>query len=354
MSDQYDSRNLHQEPFTINNQLFVLGNPVVNAQTLEQLVHALDQLGLNQPIVIINPEATTVPNFEDMLSNLIQNNRSRQFVNVTTDDKYRFMNMSDEELNRLVDDLLLKNPVLDREVMLDMYMGIRARAQALYSLEHLCHERDELWNLHCANPSSTEGSERYAELVGTLIPQAQSYYDWVCNKLKELDELPKIKEGVELPVVQSEKTIEEPEKITDAAVSSETTDTVCTASENAIDAQPVFEDTGLTDIVIDDAEHHRIWGPWNSIMHMQMPLSSAKELVSKPGYAGLVAQQRDVEFDGKRYQAVEPEFLIALGIEVYPDGLPIVYTELGTFKRVGYNHNQPLNNLQYWYPKPKF
>lgn len=182
-----DLRNLDKEPFVIQNRVYVLGNPVVNSQTLEQLVYALDQLGDKQPIVIINPEAQSIPNFDTMLSNLIQNNRSRQVVNVTSVDKYKFKDLTDSQLEELVKQAVSNNPSIDYDKMFEIYQGLRIRAQSLYYLDNLSKERDAIWAYHCANPSSNEGVERYSELQYKLIPEAQSYYDFVCNKLKELD-----------------------------------------------------------------------------------------------------------------------------------------------------------------------
>lgn len=350
MSDSLDLRSANKEPFIINNQIYVLGNPTIQAQTLEQLIYVLDQLGAEQPVVIINPQANTVPDFDQKLSQLIQNNRRTQPQNRTTADKYRFKDLGDAELRSMAESTCQQNPVLDLDNMLDMYLGLRARAQALYALDQLCQERDSLWAAHCANPASPEGAGRYLELQSQLIPQAQQNYEGICLRLQEMDSQ-QVKESKRVV----SKTIEEkPVQQQQSSVLESNTSTLPTAaivSANTTEREDV-SDSGLI-FVTGVSSSVPLWGPWRSPRYMKMPLNLAKNLASSPTYAGLREQQRDVEFDGRRYKAVEPEYLLSLGIDLVADGLPIVYTDIGTFKRVGYS-NEPLNNLKYWYPRPKF
>lgn len=355
MNDSLDLRNLNKEPFVVNNQIYVLGTPVVSAQTLEQLIYALDQLGSEKPIIIINPQATTVPQFDQRLAELIQNNRRTQPHNQTTDDKYRFKDMTDADLQSIVEETCLKNPMLNKNNLFSMYQGLRTRAQALFNLDTLSKERDALWAAHCANPSSSEGSERYAELQYELIPQAQQVYDGVCQQLQSLDEV-YAKQNKQ--TTQASQNDTHPTPITPVAATSSVPKTILhtqedcavVAAKEEVVETPENLQLSNTDTLADVTVH--IWGPWTSIDYMQIPLSVAKNIASSPAYEGLRVQQRDVIFEDKAYKAVEPSYLIALGIDLIPDGLPVVYTDIGTFKRVGVS-SEPMNNVKYWYPTPK-
>lgn len=350
MNDSVDARKLNEEPFKIGNQMYILGNPVIPTQTLEQLVYVLDQLGEGQPIIIINPQAQTVPDFQNKLAQLIQNNRRMQPQNVTTNDKYRFKDLSDQELRDMVRDLCSANPSLDFDNMLDMYQGLRARAQALYQVDLLVAERDKLWSEHCANPDNPAGSERYGELVYQLIPQAQAYYQGICQQLQELDE--KSATIKKQPVTLGNHRVEVQDAKTSPTVAA--TSSVSEHINNTQTTDAIKEelplDTGLS-CATEVSQDIKITGEWLKPRYYKMPLSVAKSIVNSPAYAGLKQQQQDVVFEGVSYKAVEPEFLLALGIPLYQDGIPIVYTEIGTFKRVG-NSNQSFLNQSYWFPAP--
>ena len=349
MNDSIDTRKMNEEPFKIGNQLYILGNPVIPTQTLEQLVYVLDQLGEGQPVVIINPQAQTVPDFQDKLAQLIQNNRRMQPQNVTTNDKYRFKDLSDQELQDMVRDLCSANPSLDFDSMLNMYQGLRFRAQALYQVDLLIAERDKLWSEHCANPDNPAGSERYGELVYQLIPQAQAYYQRICEQLQELDEKSATIKKQPVTLANHKTEVTDSKEPPLAATSSVSEHSNNTQQTNATKEELPL-DTGLSCAtgVINSA---KITGEWLKPRYYKMPLSVAKSIVDSPTYAGLKQQQRDVVFDGVSYKAVEPEFLLALGIPLYQDGIPVVYTEMGTFKRVG-NSNQSFLNQNYWFPTP--
>lgn len=351
-----DLTTADKSPIRINNQLYVLGSPIINTQTLEQLVYVLDQLGAEQPVVIINPEAATVPDFDEKLAQLIQNNRRVQPRVVTASDRYKFKDMSDAELEEIVKGIISTNVALDFDSTLYMYQGLRARAQHLFYLDNLIQERDYLWSQHCANPDDNSGSARYAELAYTLIPQAQANYESICKQLQELDNQQAL-ERKQNPIPHQLV-----EKDTKTAPSSVSQITNCTSAKNCTDCATTEitpKPPGGINIVekkIEEPEPSNIPNvmitpEWLKPRYMQLPLSVAKSMISGPAYSRLCQQQHDVMEDGVTYKAVEPEYLLALGISIFPDGVPIVYTKLGTFKRVG-NSNVPLSNLAYWYPKP--
>lgn len=343
-----DSRNLNKEPFVVNNQVYILGNPIINAHTLDQLVYILDQLGERQPVVIINPEANTVPDFEEKLSNLIQNNRQVQPWNVTTNDKYRFKDMSDADLEEYVKQECARSGQ-DYSVTLYTYQGLRVRAQRLFALDELCRERDELWAAHCANPDSPDGSARYGQLVGELIPQAQADYDLVVKQLQEWDEyrVAHLEKRVEPPAKEPEP---EPTLVQQSSVTETIQHTQLeNANVAAVKNEPV--DSGIQLVNTGEVEDRAPWGPWLDPAYLKLPITIAKQQVNSGANIPFKRQQQDVEFGGKVWHAVPLYYLLALGIELVADGLPVCYTEYGTFCRVG-NSNVPANNLKYWRPQP--
>lgn len=340
MNDSIQMSDLSQ-PFVINNQVFVLGQPAISVDTLEQLVQHLDKLGYGQPVVIINPQAQVIPNFDAALSNLIQNNRARQVYNVTSEDRYKFREFTDEQIFSMVENDLQHYPTQDRQLTLDMYNNLRIRAEALFGLDSMIRERDQIWAYHCANPMSNEGFERYQELQTLQIPQQQAYYNFVCSRLQEIEaQLNSQRSNVAAPVAVNSNVIPNTSTIKQESLAANVETHTATTSNNN------------NTVSVQCNKQARIWAPWLSPDYLLMPLSVAKNMLNTPMYSGLANQQHDCIVDGVTYKAVEPEYLIALGIPVYPDGLPIVYSETGKFKRVG-TSNQPINNLDYWYPEPR-
>ena len=353
MSGEVDLNQADKVPFVIDNQVFVLGNPVISTNTLSQLVQVLDDLGQGQPIVIISPEANSVPNFDTMVSGLIQNNRKVVQANVTSTDKYAFKDATPAELEQMVATAAASNPAVDPVGLLNLYQGLKARAEALFRYDQCCLERDGLWQFHCANPESTEGSERYSYLHYTLIPQALAEYQAICAQLEV--------EEAKYQKSQREHVKNNPAPVA-PVVSPVSTSVAATSSVSYVNnytpkvaatVAAVPENSGLTNAgsVTSEGWEPPIWSPWLSVKWLKMPLKQAFAQANSPAYEGLRAQQRDVEFEGVRYKAVHPGYLLALGIPVYPDGLPIVYTELGKFKRVGIS-NVPYSKVSYWYPEP--
>lgn len=331
-------------PFVINNQVFVVGNPVIPVDTLEQLVQHLDHLGAGQPIVIINPQAQAIPGFDAALSNLIQNNRTRQVYNVTSEDRYKFREFTDEQIFNMAESDLRQYPGLDRDLTYEMYSRLKIRAEALYALDMMIRERDQIWAYHCANPQSNEGFSRYQELQNLQIPQQQAYYNSVCARLQEIESLLSVQRADIAARVAAMSVVTNNTNTVNAETRAANVETRAANVESVTVNTNTVNTTANTDV--------RIWAPWLSVDYLLMPLEAARSMLDTPMYSGLRNQQHDCVVDNVTYKAVEPEYLIALGIPVYPDGLPIVYTELGKFKRVG-TSNQPLTNLDYWYPVPR-
>jgi len=311
----------------VKNNIYVLGRPVVAVPTLELLVQALDRAGEQQPIVIISPEATTIPDLSDRLSTLIQNNRRVQPMNVTTEDRYHFMNTTDDELKQLT--ASITDPE-EQAAMLYIYQGIRARSQVRYSLDMSIRERDVLWSRHCANPYSNEGSERYCELVNNLIPQYEAEFNRINTELQRLD----------AEQAKRHKTVAPVQTSSEVKVS--VTATVETATSAAVVSHTVSATGSLSDL----------YSLWKSPSFLKLPFNLAEDMSRSPAYAEIDKQQKDITVNGRNYKAVPLPILIALGIPTFTDGVPVVYTDNGKFKRVGTADVSPLN-LKYWYPTPE-
>lgn len=339
MSDTIDLRNLENNSITVNNRIYVLGNPVISTQTLEQLVYALDQLGESTPVVIVNPEQSVIPDFDNRLSELIQQNRRTQPLNNTSADRYAFKDLTDVQLDALADTDSKAHPDWNAAILRETYYGLRERARALYYVDGLAKERDQLWALHCANPNSNEGSERYAEIVYKLIPEAQAVYNQIVARLETLN--PQQQDKI------AEKTTEMQQSSvtgTNNVTHQETASTLLVGESVEEElVQPLSKSTNTEN-------KQKPWGSWLNPVYYKMPLSVAKELTQST-YKPLVAQQKNVEWEGRVWQAVPAEYILALGISVVYDGVPICYTQYGTFKRVGKSSVSP-GNLNYWYPKP--
>lgn len=339
MPDMLNLKNISpNEPITIHNRLYVLGNPIVSAQTLEQLVYALDQVGDTAPIVIVNPEATTIPNFSERVRELIQNNRRSQPVNNTSTDRYTFCNLSDAQLQHLAEVDCKMHSTWNLDIQVKLYHGLRDRARALYEVDALAQERDQLWAAHCANPNSPTGSERYSQIVYQLLPQAQARYSQIVQYLEDLSK--QQESGINSTEMQ-QSSVPEVNNVTQQ-------ETASTQLSN--DSAEDKSDEPLSTPGYIDSDR-KPWITWLQPDYFVMPLEFAERLV-KSEYQTLVQQQQDVIVQGQRWEAVQPKYLIALGIPIIYDNVPVCYTKQGTFRRIGQS-TVPPTNVRYWYPTPQ-
>ena len=333
-----------EQTFQIQNKVYCLGNPVVTVETLESLVNAMNACGdATRPIVIINPTAETIPNFDELLANYIEHNLLGNSNKVTT--SYMLHAAVDDEIKALAEEQYRKDgtPV---EYSIEMYTLIREQSTIKSNIDALSAEADALWRAHCANPNSMEGSDRYVEVTTVLLPQAQKALDEITAKISALP--PPVREPI--PVV-TQHTIELPVQ-----------------QSTIIEAKPVNDDLPPWDIdepaTIDEtvsatipvepwvdqlsADGVSITENWLSADKLVMPLAAAKEKAQSQGYVAIRNQQLK-QIPG--YKSVPLEYLLMLGVPVYPDGTTIVYTRAGEFMRVGEANVSVLNN-NYWYPRP--
>ena len=341
--------NLKEEKtFQINNIVYVLGSPVIPVETLEQLAYSLSQQDAgNRPIVIINPQANTVPNFDKMLENYIENyTAGKQRQNVTT--SYAFELSSDEEIESLVKQQFQDIQSPDAQQQISIYQTIRRQSQIKHSLANYQEEASELWRQHCINPNATEGSERYAELVYQLMPQAEQELNQVSELLSHLNSGIRIQKSFQQSVENtpeqavSSKPEEEirakPDPVIELAQSSEI------ENESVSESQVDYENLELK------FTNTCLCGEWRDAAMKQMPETAALNMSQSVNYQKFQAQQ---SIDVPGYKPVELWVLCQLGIPLYPDGIPIVYTVDGKFQRVG-NSDRSVLDTNYWFPRPIF
>lgn len=339
-----------EKTFQINNIVYVLGSPVVSVEMLEQLAYSLSQQDAgNRPIVIINPQANTVPDFDKMLENYIENyTAGKQRQNVTT--SYAFELSSDEEIETLVKQQFQDMQSPNAQQQISIYKTIRRQSQIKHSLANYQEEASELWRQHCINPSATEGSERYAELVYQLMPQAEQELKDISERLTQLNSGVRTELPIQQPVENHVESTPEP------VVETVPEPVVETVPEPVVQEEPIVEQEASPEPQIEETSSDLTFkklclcAEWRDAAVKQMPEGAARNMTQSVNYQKFQAQQ-SIEVPG--YQAVELWVLCQLGIPMYPDGLPIVYTVDGKFQRVGKSDRSVLDT-SYWFPRPIF
>ena len=339
-----------EKTFQINNIVYVLGSPVVSVEMLEQLAYSLSQQDAgNRPIVIINPQANTVPDFDKMLENYIENyTAGKQRQTVTT--SYAFELSSDEEIETLVKQQFQDIQSPNAQQQISIYKTIRRQSQIKHSLATYQEEASELWRQHCINPNATEGSERYAELVYQLMPQAEQELKDISERLAQLNSGVRTELPIQQPVENRVETTPEP------VVETVPEPVIETVPEPVVQEEPIVEQEASPEPQIEEMSSDLTFkklclcAEWRDAAVKQMPEGAARNMTQSVNYQKFQAQQ-SIEVPG--YQAVELWVLCQLGIPMYPDGLPIVYTVDGKFQRVGKSDRSVLDT-SYWFPRPIF
>lgn len=374
-----------ENSFQIQNNVYCFGNPVITVDTLQQLVSALQEHGeTNRPIVIINPQANTIPNFDSMLENFISNEITVKPASIVT--KYMLQNATDEQICEFAEQQYKPENGLSLDYLITMYTLIREQSNLRGTLDDLKAESDSLWKQHCLNPESDTGSERYGDIVYNIVPAVNTQLREVTHKLDTLSDWFTEPEVKYTPKHQSDITEPEPivqdTDIVTVQKSPDVTDTVepvCELDtvlqnidnnipdtvpvEPVIVPEPSVQDTPIPDFTADDTEVTVVQTPhnilpggttitlkWLNSKLRVMPLSIARNRAQEPGYIAIRNQQESAP---KEYIPVSLEYLLMLGIPIYPDGVPVVYTKSGEFMRVG-TSEIPMNNTKYWFPRPMF
>ena len=301
----------NQSQIQIQNKIFTLGSPVTPADTLDQLLYVFQQMGVTErPIVIINPVGDALPDLANLLENYIEN--AMQGAYTTQRTTYLFQDYTDEQI---VDwaNTQYQSGGASLDYWIETGKAIREQSRLKIELDKANARRDELWKQHCLHPESGEGSEEYSYITYTVIPQIEAS---IKNVTDAMGKIPKDLNNGSEPVKQ--EIVENP-------------------VEN-VDTTLEMSGTGKPDI--------RMSSPSRLIM----PLSIAKQLADKPENQAFKKQQQQ-EVPG--YVTVPIEYLIALGIKMYADGVPVVFTKSGKFRRVGTSQVSPIAS-SYWYPTPRY
>ena len=335
-----------EQTFQIQNKVYCLGNPVVTVATLESLVNAMTACGdATRPIVIINPIAKTIPNFDELLENYIEHNLLGNSNKVTT--SYMLHAAVDDEIRTLAEEQYRKDgtPI---EYSIEMYTLIREQSTIKGNIAALSAEADALWRAHCANPNSMEGSDRYVEVTTVLLPQAQQALDEITAKIAALP--PPVREPIPVaPQANTEPQVQQPTITETKPVADDLPpwdiDEPDTVAETVPAPISIPVDHWVDQLSTDGVS---ITEKWLSADKLVMPLAAAKEKAQSQGYVAIRNQQLK-QIPG--YKSVPLEYLLMLGVPVFPDGTTIVYTRAGEFMRVGKADVSILNN-NYWFPRP--
>lgn len=320
-----------QTQIQIQNKVFTLGSPVTHADTLNQLLHLFEQQGIeSRPIVIINPVEDSLPNLEQLLENYIENAMQGTLVKQRT--TYMFQDASDEEIYNWAKSQYRSDEVQTVDSLIETGMAIREQSRLKRDLDTANARRDELWKQHCLNPESDAGSAEYADITYNAIPRIEQA---IQDVTKRMGSIPRdLRKGYIQEPVQA--VVENPVEIVENHEES-----VKTNVENlveTVDTTLEMTGTGKPDLML------------MRTTNMIMPLSVAKQLVNNPQNSAYKKQQ---EMSVPGYTTVPLEYLLALGVQMYADGVPIVYTKTGKFRRVGDSQVSPVVH-GYWYPTPRY
>lgn len=308
-----------QTQIQIQNKVFTLGSPVVHADTLDQLLYAFEQMGVTErPIVIINPVQDSLADLPNLLENYIENNMQGKLTQQRV--SYLFQGFTDEQIEQWARSQYKLGGELSCDYLLETGRTIRKQSEVKQKLDSVNARCAELWQQHCLNPDSDAGSAEYSNLMYNVIPTLEAELKQITDYLGKIPK--NLDNGTRWDIIVEEPTnsAEEPTPEVREVISGEMTG------------------TGKPDIYL------------MSSSNLIMPLSMAKQLAVSPQNK-VYLEQQSIEVPG--YKTVPLEYLLALGITLYADGLPIVYTKSGSFRRIGNSSVSPVVN-SYWYPKPRY
>lgn len=315
----------NQSQIQIQNKVFTLGSPVTHADTLEQLMYVFEQQGIEgRPIVVINPVDDSLPDLDRLLENYIENAMQEAYASKKTT-SYMFQDATDEDIIQWAVSEYHSNGYQSVDSLIETGKAIREQSQLKRQLDQVNSRRDELWRQHCLHPESNEGSDEYANLSYNVIPQIENSIKAVTERLKTI---PKdLDTGFGKSLIAQIDTVREAKE---AEI----------VEENTIEVinEGVMVGSGKPDVML--------MKPSNLIM----PLSVAEKLAQSPQNSTFRAQQAK---SVPGYATVPLAYLLALGVPMYADGVPIVYTKTGRFRRIGKSDVSSVVN-SYWYPLPRY
>lgn len=315
----------NQTQIVIQNKVFTLGSPVTHADTLDQLLHAFQEMGVTErPIVIINPVGDSLPDLSNLLENYIENAMQGQLIRHQS--SYMFQDASDDDIRKWAESQYTPDGVQSLESLFQTGLAIREQSRLKSQLDRAKSKQEALWKQHCLHPESNEGSAEYADITYNQIPQIEQAIQQVTIKMSNI---PKDLGSPTHQQTSVENYVEAVENRVENHVE---------AVENITESSLEMVGTGNPDI--------QMFSTTNQLM----PLSVAKQLAQNPQNS-VFREQQSKSVPG--YATVPLEYLIALGIPLYADGVPVVYTKSGRFRRIGDSDISPIVQ-SYWYPTPRY
>ena len=314
-----------QTQITIQNKVFTLGSPVTHADTLNQLLTVFQEQGIEgRPIVVINPVEDSLPDLQGLLENYIENAMQGNLVKRRT--TYMFQDATDEDILKWAESQYKPGVPITLDYFIETGKAIRAQSQTKVEIDKVKDRLAYLWQQHCLHPESDEGSAEYSDLNFRVLPGLEAHLSEIT---KCMAEIPKDLDNGSVPS-QQQAIVENPvEPVENHEAPIENV-------ENPV--EPVESVSVKPSMFFTDSSN------------LLMPVSIAKQLADSPQNAVFKQQQQQVV---PGCQTVPLEYLIALGIRLYADGVPIVYTKSGEFRRVGDSPIPPVVT-DYWYPKPRY
>lgn len=343
-------------PIKIGKNVVWFEDTATELSTWDELAHWIRQYP-DRPYIIFSPKFKKYPEYTELISNYIINNTHLALEQPATIRRV----VSDETLN-----ILIQHSDKVNEFAMDELLILQKRDKVLQYLDTLEAEFAELDVKMRHNTLTQEEYVRGEELCQNLIPAGKNQLADINNELAELiaNRNKRFKEthSVNADTV-SEPTLVSTERSA-PSVAEQITDTVSQLTESvtfqvhAVSEQTatVSQPTTVTEKentlnllpqTSTDTPCCQVTPNWKDSRLYWMPLSMAVQMADSPGYRQYKEQQTDC--DG--YKAVPLQYLLMYRINLYLDGLPIVFTDNGEFMRIGNSDHDPLD-MSYWYPKP--
>lgn len=343
----------------VNNQFYRLGKPIISADTFQQMISLVRTYSGDVPVLVITPTAddSFTVDYQQSLTHFVN-----CFVQVAPVNQRKLVtsrtidNWSEQD----IDALSYGNP--DVEAVL--YCA-RKHAACLADCEALSAEMDELIHKQNVNTLTDEDRTRGNLVYNTLLPNAKIACQRALDELKQAQQkcaqkaltkstdtvtdsandtaIERVIPTVPAEIVQSVSVQTASQTMpvqTQAPVQMQT-------SPQAVVTAPMRPVVTADDVITNAIR--RLTFKWKCADYYCMPLHVARTCVTHPDYVAYSAYQRPVE----GYTLVPPELLILFGIKMYTPDLPIVFTKLGEFRRVGESSHSEWD-LNYWYPKPRY
>lgn len=335
----------------VNNQIYLLGNPVISAETFTQLINQIKHYSANTAVVVLIPDDTC------SISADVQQQVQNYIVN--------HVQSATPDTRKLVSKHLVEN-ITGQEIGMYSYGDVdlaaiwyltRKHASCVSKYNTLSAELSVLIQKQNQGTLTEEEQARGDLVYNTLLPKAQKEcqkaFDELTEQQRKYNQATQaafnrtsVRSESDTTIIStaSESPKHIPVSVADASVTqvSADADTKPTVSETVKAKAPLVPET----VSVDDALKI-ITSKWLDQRKYCMPLHLAQSFAEQPAYAMYSMYQQPVA----GYTLVPPALLIMFRIKMYSPDLPIVFTTAGEFMRIGAN-NHSIYDLDYWYPKP--